>query len=178
MFRALPFELASASQPTANFTQAAALWNGFSFTPKVDTPDADGNTRTNASTEVTVGGRFVTLGAGTPLHVAPDAGSVGSSILVTLGDTIRIEDGGSWLFCWLPASAITEGRVNADTGTSADGRDITVAQDSRVDVRSESGDRRLVKIVSGVVRATGVMAWAEIIDIRGGETTDLPIPGS
>jgi hypothetical protein len=170
----------SDADPSGNFTEAAALWNRYRFVPQIQPPDENGRTSNDARLVMEKNGKDFTIAAGNGLVVDRNSRPVGDTVLVTLDETIRLDDGGVYWLCWVPQASVQDGRITADTRAEIDGGSFTIAADSRVhDTGSVVGERVLIIPRAAILRNVAMahrLVWAKIVDIRGGETIDLPVP--
>ncbi len=170
----------SDGDPSANFTQAAKLWNKQKFLPCIQKPKADGSTVTTSEMTVTKGGRTFKLAALTKLNISPDAATAGNDMLVTLADSFQIVDGGVHFMAFIEKDKLEGDTLKADTVMEFHGHPATVAAGSKLNVTdSVVGDRVLVMLAEATLEAVDLhhrLVWAEILDLKGGSTHDLPVP--
>ncbi len=177
-FTKIELSKVSDATPSENFLEAAKVWNKHVFSPRIAKPKADGSTQTTANLTVSKGGKSFTVAAGTKLSVDLASTPVGNDMLVTLADAILLKDGGVFFMDWVEQGALDGDTMKADTEMEFQGKKVTVAAGAKVKrTGSVVGTRELATIMDGVVSNLDFahrLVWAEIIDMKGGETVDLP----
>ncbi|WP_428265897.1 DUF4157 domain-containing protein [Haliangium sp.] len=164
--------------PSKNFTEAAKAWNDYVFSPRINTPKEDGSTKTLANLTVSNGGRRFTVGANTELNVDLNDRAYGNDMFVTLAESIRLKDGGVYFMGWVEQDALDGDTMKADTEMQFQGENAMVARGTTVKrTGSVVGTRELVMLKEGVVSNLVFdhrLVLAEVLDMKGGETVDLP----